>query len=256
MVVREHRESVRADLVGGVAVRGDAVGAGDHAVDLTARHQRGSGRVDDHRMRDARLLELPRGQARTLEQRARLVDPDVIEQATLVRCDERADGAAVSARREAACVAMRQRACAGGQEVGGVRRHPAAALDLVGVQLSRVLVRRLVLHHIERPREIDRRRPRAAQHFVRRDRILAVRNGERVAVGGRDADCRRAAHDHRANGVGDLGSVAAAHLDLLERQPALVEEDDGIVLEPDDPLRSEQRPAARRTWACARAGRG
>ena len=133
-----------------------------------------------------------------------------------------------------------------------MRGHALAALDLAGVDAARPLGRRVGPHLVERPDEVDRRGPGLHEGAVRGIEVFPPLRRERVAVGGRDADCRRASHDHRANSVGDLGGVAAAHLDLLERQPALVEEDDGIVLEPDDPLRSEQRPAARRTWACTR----
>ena len=73
----EHGEAVGADLVRGVAVRGDPVGAGEDDVDLAGRHPRGGGRVGDDGVRDAGGLELPSRQARPLEQRAGLVDPDM-----------------------------------------------------------------------------------------------------------------------------------------------------------------------------------
>ena len=74
---REHRERVRADLVGGVAVVRDAVGAEHDGVDEPAREQLPGGDVGDQRVRDAVLGQLPGGQAGSLQQRARLVDPDV-----------------------------------------------------------------------------------------------------------------------------------------------------------------------------------
>ena len=69
--------AVRADLVGGVAVRGDPVGARDHDVDLAGGHARARRRVDDDGMRDPERIELERGQAGALEQRTCLVDPHV-----------------------------------------------------------------------------------------------------------------------------------------------------------------------------------
>ena len=74
---RLHRERVRADLVGRVAVRGDPVGAREHGVDLTARHQRRGGRVDDDGVRDPGRSSSHAVSRGALEQRPRLVDPDV-----------------------------------------------------------------------------------------------------------------------------------------------------------------------------------
>ena len=245
MVARLHRKPIRADLVRGVAVRGDPVGAGEHRVDLAGRHERRRGGVDDHRVRDAGRLELPRRQPRTLEQRPRLVDPDVREQIALPRGEQGADSAAVPAGREAARVAVRQRARARAEQPGGVGGHAPAALDLVGVDRARVLGRRIAAHLVERPAEIDRRRPRLAQHPIGLGQVLPTRGRERIAVGGGDPDRRRAAHHHRPDRVGHLGRRAALDVDLLERQEALVEEDDAVVLEAQDPLRLEHARSLR-----------
>jgi len=80
------------------------------AVDLARGHERGGRRVGDHGVRDARGLELPRGEARTLQQRPRLVDPDALEQSALPGRAQRPERTAVTAGREAAGVAVRQRA--------------------------------------------------------------------------------------------------------------------------------------------------
>ncbi len=56
----EHRQRVGADLVRGVAVRGDAVGAGDDHVDLPARHERCRRAVRDHGVRDPERPRAPR----------------------------------------------------------------------------------------------------------------------------------------------------------------------------------------------------
>ena len=107
MVRCEHGEGVGADLVGRVSVRGDAVGAGDDAVDLSAGHQGGRGRVGDYGVRDAGGLQLPGGEARALQERAGLVHPHVREQSALPGCPEGTDRAAVASRREPPGVAMR-----------------------------------------------------------------------------------------------------------------------------------------------------
>ena len=170
VVRRRDREPVGADLVRGVAVGRDPVGAGDDAVDLAAAHQMRGRRVRDHRVRDAERLELPGGQPRALEQRPRLVDPDVREQAVLPRGAQRADRGAVAAGREPARVAVRQRARPRAEERSRVRRHPAAALDLFLVQRARPLGARVAAHLLERPDEVHGRRPRLRQHAVGRDR--------------------------------------------------------------------------------------
>ena len=91
VVRREHGEPVRADLVRGVAVRRDPVGAGDDEVDLAPRHERRGCSVGDHRVRDAELLELPGGQPAPLEERSRLVDPDVLDETRLAGGPDRAE---------------------------------------------------------------------------------------------------------------------------------------------------------------------
>ena len=110
-VVRcEHGEPIGADLVRGVAVRRDPVGARDDEIDVAAAHERGGRTVGDHRVRDAELLELPGGQARALEQRPRLADPDVRDATRLEGCADGAEGGSVASGREAACVAVREHA--------------------------------------------------------------------------------------------------------------------------------------------------
>ena len=64
------------DLVGGVAVRRDAIGADDDEIDAPVAHQRrGHAFRDDGRL-DAVLHQLPRGQAGALQKRAGLVGED------------------------------------------------------------------------------------------------------------------------------------------------------------------------------------
>ncbi len=133
VMTREHRETVRADLVRRVAVRGDPVGAGDHDVDLTGSHPRGRGPVDDDGVRDLEHLELERGQTRALKQRPCLVDPDLIDSSPL-RCGaDRSDRRAVPSGREAAGVAVGQDPGSRRHESGRVGAHRSATLDLVGV---------------------------------------------------------------------------------------------------------------------------
>ena len=90
----------------------------------------------------------------------------------LPRRAQRADGRPVAAGGEPAGVAVRQRARPGEEQRRGVRRHRPAALDLLGVDLSRPLggIAVPARHLRERPGEVDRGRARArrAPRMLRR----------------------------------------------------------------------------------------
>ena len=216
-------ETIRSDLVRGVAVGGDPVGAGDDAVDLAEAHQVRGGRVGDHRVRDAERLELPGGQPRALEERPRLVDPDVREEAVLPRCAQRADGRAVAAvasppalqcvrafepgpKRAAACAPMRRQRSTSAACRARARSGEGSARSCSSAQT-----------------EVDRRRPRLGEDAVGRVEVLPALGRKRIAVRGRNADRRSTAHRERPDRVRDLGRRLTAELDFLVRKPALVE---------------------------------
>src|SRR4029077_1150039 len=79
VVVGQDGDGVGADLVGGVAVGRDAVGADHDAVDEALGHQ-GAGAAVRHQVEgDAELLQLPGGEPRALQERPGLVHPDLPE---------------------------------------------------------------------------------------------------------------------------------------------------------------------------------
>ena len=80
---------------------------------------------------------------------------------------------------------------------------------------------------------------------------MALRRRERQAVRGGNADRRRAAHGQRPDRLCELRRIGAAELDHLVGQAPLVEDDDRVVLEPDDPVRLE---VPKRRLRCIRAG--
>jgi hypothetical protein len=172
----------------------------------------------------------------TVQQRPRLVDPDMGEQVALPGRLKRADGAAVAAGGETSGVAMRQRARAGPEQVGRVRGHRLAAVDLLLMQATSTLRRRLVAHLGQRPRQVDRRGPRRRERSRRRVEVVATGGRERETVGGRDADRRRAANRELADRRDELGDRPALQLDFLVGQAPLVEEDDprAVLLVPND----------------------
>ena len=165
-----------------------------------------------------------------LQQRPRLVDPNVLEQAALARGDQRADRAAVAAGRETAGVAVRERTRAGVEERRRVRRHRAAALDLVAVELSRGLVRRLGVHLVERPAEVDGGRPRPPQDVV--GGLADPPRARRRARSRRRPRCRSPAHRERPSSLIAAATSAAVRQTTSTSsrgQSTLVEEDDGVV---------------------------
>src|SRR5215211_3451675 len=78
------------------------------------------------------------------------------------------------------------------------------------------------------------------------------RRRERVAVGGSNPDRRSPADGQLTNGLGDLARRAQLELDFVAREPPLVENDDAVLLQPDDVLRPEVDGTAAETRSHAR----
>ena len=173
-------------------------------------------------------LELPCSQAFTLQERPRLVDPDVVDEPRFPCCSHGAECRSVATRGEPARVAVREEARSRRHERGGVLTHPPAARDLFLVQRTRPLGGGIVAQLVERPAEVDRRRARGHEHLVRTVQVLPTLRRQGEPVRRCDADRRRAANGKRADGVGDLGRRRAPQLDLLVRQTPLVEHDHGV----------------------------
>src|ERR1700722_16757232 len=116
------RFQIGADLVGGVAARGDAIGADDAEVDAPMLHQMAAGIVGDDRMRHAMLAEFEGGQRGALIARPRLVDKDMDRHAAIMRnIDRRGRGAPVDSG-EPASVAM-------SEHIHGPAKPPVRLLD-------------------------------------------------------------------------------------------------------------------------------
>ena len=76
MASSEHRQRIRPDLVGRVAVGGDAIRPDEHDVDLAEAHEMAGRNIRDERVRYPGLGELPGRETGALEVRPALVDPD------------------------------------------------------------------------------------------------------------------------------------------------------------------------------------
>ena len=115
--------------------------------------------------------------------------------------------------------------------------HALAPINFRYVQRASPLGRRVVVHLLERPDEVHRRRARSGEDSVGGVEVLAALGRERVAVRRGHADGRRAAHGERADRLRHLRRGRAPKLDLLVREPALVEQDDSARLQAEDLLR-------------------
>ena len=128
----QHGHRVGADLVRGVAVRGDAIGAHDDHVDLTLLHQMAGHAVGDHRHRDRVLLQFPRGEARALQERPRLVGEHVRDAPRLEGGAHDTERGAVARRRERAGVAVGEDARVRRDHIETRAPDRAADLDVLG----------------------------------------------------------------------------------------------------------------------------
>ncbi len=220
-------------------------------------HQMTAGIVRDHRMRHAVPAELPRGERRALIARPRFVGIDMQRDALVMReIDGRRRRAPVH-RCQPAGVAMGQHvdALAGFLARGDVLDQPQTVLadravngdiliaNLGGAFLgnSQPLAARPVAHRrhhlIERPFQVDRRRPRRQQRAVSGFErfvggILAQRQHHAIS---RDrADERRAAHQHRGDRMRGIVTRRQSHGAEIMRQHGLVDDADrAIGLDPD-----------------------
>src|SRR5262249_33513918 len=158
-------------------------------------------------------------------------------QPALPRCPNRSERGPVAARCQPSRIAVRQHAGSRREQRRRVRRHPAATPDLLPVDLARTRGGGgRSTPFAERPHGGDRCRPGAGEPSFSLVEVFAERRRERVAVGGGNADRRRASDGQRANRVGHVGGGTARELDLLVGESPLVEKNDAILLEADDSL--------------------
>jgi hypothetical protein len=242
---RRDREGIGADLVRRVAVRGDAVGTDDDEIDLAVLHQARGGAVDEHRHRNSGAAELPRGETAALQQWARLVGVD-FDFLALLRGDvDRGERGSKAAGRQRTGVAVREHARTVLDEpramFADAMTHLAVFdenargfVDQRGVQRRRIaaMLDDRATHAAERPGEIHRRRPRAADarggiaHFPADFEPvgLGAVQRERHAHRGGNADRRRAAHGEGEDGIVNVVDGAQIAIDLALRQLALIED--------------------------------
>ena len=255
MLLREDGHRVGPDLVGHVAVGGDAVRPHHHRVDLAPGHQVARHVVGDEGRGDPVLQQLPRGEPRALEPGPRLVREDALH---LAEPDGGADDAecrAVAGGGERAGVAVGEDARLVGQELRSEVAHAAARREVLPLDgeglVEEAAAERLAAgglegaealpHPLDGPEEVDRGGPGRGE---RRAHVapLGLEEGALAAGGaqaegeaerGGDADRGSAADRHVLDGGRDLVVVAATQDDLFRRQAPLVDHDHDAVLPRD-----------------------
>ena len=246
-MLRRDRERVRADLVGDVAVRGDAVRADDAEVDASRAHERRRRAVGEHGHGNARALSshavsrLPCSSGRVSSANTSTRLP------ALARDVDRRERGADAGGRERAGVAVREHARAVGNERRAVLADaPAHRAILVEnprrlgaqrVERSRAASSTSLRSHAACGRSPTGDSPRwdASRESSRRGSSTCARDRRRrrrrercerydQAHRAGDADRRRAAHGQRADRVAHLIQRAKIALDERLGQPTLVDD--------------------------------
>ena len=128
----EDGEGVGANLVGGIAVSGNAVCAGDDAIDIAGLHHHAGGGVDNEGRWDAQLLELPGGETGSLKKGPGLGVEDAVAFAVFPAGANDADGGAESRSGEGAGVAVGEDCAVLGQQVFTKGSHAAVDFFILG----------------------------------------------------------------------------------------------------------------------------
>ena len=248
----DHGELVRPDLIGDIAVGGDAIGADEHEVDLARLHKVACRIVRNQGHVDAALHQFPRGERSALQARACLVDQHMDVLALLVRHENDAERRAPIDGGKGARIAVVQNRVAVVDERGAVLGHaPVDDHVLVREALSlgderrahlvgarQVFVGRDAPHALQRPKEVHGGGARGGERFgclvqigeqVAATLGAALQARQRHAVGGGSADGRRAADDHAFDRACDLAIVVVAVDDQFVRQPPLVDHFDLVI---------------------------
>src|SRR5258705_367592 len=172
------------DLVADIAVGGHPVGSDDDQIDHATPHQMAPGIVRNDRVGHTVMAEFPGGERGALIPGPGLVDPNVNAQTTIMRRVDRGGGGSPVHRRQPTGVAMRQYVDRFARLLGRpdrldqrqavltdvlVDRH-ILFRDFAGAGIGRLSARRRRqrgkrrAHLVERPFQVDRRRPRRDQH--------------------------------------------------------------------------------------------
>ncbi len=246
--VGHHRHRVGADLVGEVAVGGDAIGADDDEIHVAALHERAGHALGDHGRRHMIAHEFPGGEPGALQERPRFVGEDLRHFSAFGRRPNHAKRGAVPGRGEGARVAVRENTRRLGHDLRAEPSHRTTARDVFVVNRDRLALEpagqfggRLAglraggkrpLHALDGPEQVHGRRPRGRHDVavlrelhreLARPLRLAAFHAEREPHRRRHANRRRATNHHRLDRAGHLGHRFRVNVDLLTRQLALID---------------------------------
>jgi len=257
VLLGQHRHRVGSDLVGDVAVSGDAVGAHHHQVDLAGGHHVAGHVVRDQRGRDPVLGQLPGGETRALQVRAGLVREHAQHVPVAGGGADHPQRGPVAGGGQRARVAVGEdarrmrdqlrpqvpHAVAGGQVLFEDRVGLGQEPFTHGRSASRLVGGEAPPHALDGPEEVDRGRTRDAHLLADGLEVapqrLAFRgrapHSQRDAEGRGHSDGGRAAHGHVADGRRHLGRMAATQVRLFLRQPPLVDQHHRFVVPHDRP---------------------
>ena len=126
--MREHRMTHGSDLVGRIAIRGDAVGTDDDRIHLALGHDGRRHVVADERRGYARADKLPRGETTALVDGTRFARVDVLDQPAVVCREDDAERGAVEDGCQRTGVAVRHDARSGREDTGAMGSDEAIRL--------------------------------------------------------------------------------------------------------------------------------
>src|SRR5690348_3584249 len=263
MLVGENGHGIRANFVGGVAVRGDAVRANDDRADSATAQEMADHVVRDERERNSVLVQFPGGEAGALEIGTRLGNKNFERAAGFDGDADDAQGRADAAGGESAGVALSHDAATFRHELGaefadGFVGGFAFAVNSKGLfdEFSADFFHRtgggrfravrerikFFAKAVDGPEKIDGSGASAGKRLANflkfraqfLERLRArMHDAEGDAHRGGHADGRSAADDHVLDGLREFAVIGIGVVDDLGGKAALIEEDNALVCPPD-----------------------
>ena len=118
------RQVVSTDLVGKIAIGGDAVTAHQHGIHLTTTHQQSAGTIDNHGAGHTKTTQLPGRKGSPLQAGTRFIQPGMAEKATGMGCCDHPKGGTNASRSDRTRVAMVQDPAALSQQGNAMIHQP------------------------------------------------------------------------------------------------------------------------------------
>src|SRR5579875_2312603 len=200
MLFGQNGNIVGSNLIGNIAICGDAVGSDNYRLDFTLSHETGGHIVTDYCRRDPVVQQLPGREARSLQERTGLIGKNVDFFPLLDSSTNDSKRCAISTGSQRTGVAVGQDPAFGGQQSGPVGTHRLTCGDVFLVhrlgfadeRFGNCLVRSLRLgqqgseagpHPVDGPEKIYSSRTGGGQSFSDLFKVgLQVFKGSRLAL--------------------------------------------------------------------------